>query len=571
MRKILLVGNPNVGKSVIFSRLTGVQVIASNYPGTTVGFTTGFLKWRGERIEVIDVPGVYSLEPTSAAEEVATDMLAAAVAAQDSIVINVIDATNLERNLNLTIQLLKKEIPVIVALNVWDETKHIGVTIDVGRLTGMLGVPVVPTVAVTGEGIQELLMSLGDARVGHFEFEDAERWHEIGKIVEQVQVVSHRHHRFLERLADLTIKPVTGLPIAILILSGTLMVVRLIGEGLIRFVLDPVFYKLYLPLISRVVALVPVPVIRALLVGTTPEVLQSFGLLTTGLYIPLVVVLPYLFSFYLVLSFLEDWGYLPRLAVLADTIFHRLGLHGYSAIPVMLGLGCKVPAVLATRILESRREKIIATALILMSAPCMPQTAMIVSILTPQGGKYLLLVFGILIAVAVLANVLLNKIFKGETPELFIEIPPYRIPKPAILFKKVWLRLSSFITDAIPMIILGIFFIGILDVLGVIRFASRVLGAPFSFVLGLPPQAVFAVLAGFLRKDVSIALLAPFHLSPPQLVIASVFLVLYLPCISTFLVMAKELGIRDALKLAALLLVSGLAVGGVLNLMFKIF
>ena len=567
LRKILLMGNPNVGKSVIFSRLTGVNVIASNYPGTTVGYTKGYMKLSDEKVEIIDVPGTYTLEPSLPAEEVAVEMLNKATEEKENVVINIVDATNLERNLNLTLQLLKKNIPVIVALNLWDEAGHIGIFIDVEKLQRILGVPVVPTVAITGEGIKKLVETLPEAKKGNYQFENGERWHEIGRIVEKVQVVKHRHHTFLERLGDFTIRPLTGIPTAIIILFLTFKMVRFIGEGLINYLLDPLFNNFYLPLITKAVdTFLPMKFIHNLLLGTTPDPLGSFGVLTAGLYIPFIVVLPYLFSFYLALSFFEDLGYLPRLAVLLDNIFHRVGLHGYSSIPVILGLGCKVPAILATRILETRREKIIAMALILMSAPCMPQTAMIVSIVTPFGGNYLILIFGVLFFVAITTSLILNKLLAGETPELLCEIPPYRIPKLSILLKKVWLRLSSFITSAIPLIILGIFLIGILDVLGVIGFASRILGAPLLFILGLPPETFFAIVTGFLRKDVSIALLPPYHLSPKSLVIACIFLVLYLPCISTFFVMTKELGVRNALKLVAILLTSGLLVGGILNL-----
>jgi ferrous iron transport protein B len=566
MRKILLMGNPNVGKSVIFSRLTGVSVITSNYPGTTVEFTKGYLRLCNEKMEVIDVPGTYTLEPTLSAEKVAVEMLNREIEKKGSIVIDIVDATNLERNLNLTLQLLKKDIPVIIALNLWDEAGHIGISIDIEQLQKILGVPVVPTVAITGEGIKKLVDSLPEAKKGTYQFENGERWHEIGRIVEKVQQVKHRHHTFLERLADFTVRPLGGIPLAIIILFGTFKIVRLIGEGLINYLLDPLFKNYYLPLITKAVdSLLPIKSIHDLLLGTTPDPLGSFGLLTAGLYIPLVVVLPYLFSFYLVLSFLEDLGYLPRLAILLDNVFHRLGLHGYSSIPIILGLGCKVPAVLATRVLETRREKIIAIALILMGAPCMPQTAMIASIVAPHGVKYLILIFSVLFLVAILTSFLLNKLLRGETPELLIEIPPYRIPKLSILLKKVWLRLSSFIKEAIPLIILGIFFIGILDLLGVINFVSRILGAPILFLLGLPPETLLVVITGFLRKDVSIALLQSLHLSPKQLVVACIFLVLYLPCISTFFVMTKEMGWRSALKLVAILLFSALLVGGILN------
>jgi len=567
LRKILLMGNPNVGKSVIFSQLTGVNVIASNYPGTTVEYTKGYMRLRDEKVEVIDVPGTYTLEPTLSAEGVAVGMLNKAIEEKESVVVNVVDATNLERNLNLTLQLLKRDIPLIIVLNLWDEAGHVGVSIDVEKLQGILGIPVVPTVAITGEGIKKLVERLPEAKKGTYQFENAERWHEVGRIVEKVQVVRHRHHTFLERLGDFTVRPLTGIPSAIIILFLTFKIVRVIGEGLINCLLNPFFSDFYLPVITKAVnVLVPIKSIHNLLLGTTPDPLGSFGVLTAGLYIPFMIVLPYLFSFYLALSFLEDWGYLPRLAVLLDNVFHRFGLHGYSSIPVILGLGCKVPAILGTRILETNREKIIATALILMSAPCMPQTAMIVGIVAPYGDSYLILIFGILLLVAATTGFLLNKLLGGETPELLIEIPPYRVPRPSVLFRKTWLRLSSFITGAIPLIILGIFFIGVLDLLGVIGLVSRVLGAPLSSILGLPPETIFAIATGFLRKDVSIALLPPFHLTPKSLVVACIFLVLYLPCISTFFVMSRELGLKNALKLVAFLLVLGLLVGGTLNL-----
>jgi ferrous iron transport protein B len=567
MKKILLMGNPNVGKSVIFSRLTGVNVIASNYPGTTVEYTKGYMRWGEEKVEVIDVPGTYTLEPILPAEEVAVKMLGQEIEEKESVVIDIVDATNLERNLNLTLQLLKKDIPVIVVLNLWDEAGHIGVSIDVEKLQTILGVPVVPTVSITGEGIKKLVEKLPKAKKGDYDFENAERWHEIGRIVEKVQVIKHRHHTFLERLGDFTVRPLSGIPTAIAILFGTFKVIRFFGEGLINNLLNPFFNSFYLPLITKAVdTFLPMKFIHNLLLGTTSDPLGSFGVLTAGLYIPFVVVLPYLFSFYLVLSFLEDLGYLPRLAVLLDNLFHRLGLHGYSSIPVILGLGCKVPAILATRILETRREKIIAIALILMSAPCMPQTAMIVSIITPYGGNYLILIFGLLFMVAVITSFILNKLLKGETPELLIEIPPYRVPQLSILFKKVWLRLSSFILVAVPLILLGIFLINILDLMGAIAFASQTLGRPLTFILGLPPETIFVIVTGFLRKDISIALLSPLHLTPQHLVVACIFLVLYLPCASTFFVMARELGLRSALKLVAILFASGLLVGGILNL-----
>ncbi|MBA7714660.1 Fe(2+) transporter FeoB [subsurface metagenome] len=195
--KILLMGNPNVGKSVIFSRLTGAHVIASNYPGTTVGYTHGFMKLAEETVEVIDVPGTYTLEPTSEAEEIALRMLGSG-----DLVINVVDATNLERNLYLSLQLLERDTPVVIALNMWDDTKHRGVHVDLAKLRQLLGVPVIPTVAVTGEGIKELVDNIPRASSPDTPARSHdERWAAIGGIIDQVQHITHRHHTWVERLA----------------------------------------------------------------------------------------------------------------------------------------------------------------------------------------------------------------------------------------------------------------------------------------------------------------------------------------------------------------------------------
>jgi len=561
MQRILLMGNPNVGKSVIFSRLTGVNVIASNYPGTTVGFTKGYMKLGEEKIEVIDVPGTYTLEPTSKAEEVAVEILGQGA----DIIINVIDSTNLERNLNLTLQLLKRDIPVIIALNFWDETRHHGIKIDVKELEKILGVPVVATCGRTGEGIKELVNRLSESKSRTFNYVEEEKWHEIGNITSRVQKLSHRHHTFLDRVSEISIRPSTGIPFALVILFLTFKLVRFIGEGLISL-FEPVFNNYYLPFISNTVTnILPVKFLHDLFLGTTPKVMESFGLLTTGLYIPFVVVLPYIFAFYFVLSILEDIGYLPRIAVLLDVALHKLGIHGYTAIPILLGFGCKVPGMLATRILETEREKIIATALILMIAPCMPQTAMIISLVGPHGTKYLLMIFLILFCVSVVNGLILNKILKGETPELFVEIPPYRVPYIPTLIKKLWIRLKGFLLEAVPLIIFGVFIIGILDVLGITNLIVNILGKPIVSILGLPKEMVSVIILGFLRKDVSIALLVPFNLDIKQLIIASVFLVLYLPCIATSLVLIKEMGIKTALKIVALMFTISILVTVLLN------
>ena len=574
IRKILLMGNPNVGKSVVFSRLTGVHVIASNYAGTTVEFTKGYMKLSDERVEVIDVPGTYTLEPTSRAEEVAVAILKEAVSDNEdgNIVINIVDATNLERNLNLTLQLLKQNIPVIISLNLWDETRHIGISIDKEKLEKILGVPVVPTCAISGEGIKELVTRLHEAKAKTYEYQEEERWHEVGNIIEQVQQVTHRHHTLLERLGDASLQPLTGLPIALVLIYLMFTVIRFIGENLIGYIFEPLFEKLWAPVMMKLSAVLGSGgFIHDILIGKLVEgeidFVESLGLLTTGLFVPIAMVLPYVIAFYLVLSFAEDSGYLPRLGVLVDNIMHRLGLHGLAIIPMMLGLGCNVPGALATRVLETRRERFIGATLMAIAIPCMAQIAMIVGLIGKHGAKGLGLVFGTLFVVWIALGILLNLILKGESPEIFVEIPPYRLPHLTTLLKKLWMRTRWFLQEAIPFVLLGVLIVNILYSLKIIEFIGKFTAPIVTGILGLPEKAVGALIIGFLRKDVAVGMLSPLGLTLNQLVVASVVLAMYFPCVATFVVLIKELGVIDMIKSAGIMIFSALLVGGILNLL----
>jgi len=566
VKRILLMGNPNVGKSVVFSRLTGVDVIVSNYPGTTVEFTKGRMKLSGEVAEVIDVPGTYTLGPTTPAEQVATDMMT-----EGDVIINVVDATNLERNLNLTLQLLNSGKPVIVALNMWDSAQHKGIQIDLAKLEKRLGVPVVPTIAPSGEGISQLVARLEEATIGSIRFDEEQRWSILGGIVEEVQTVTRRHHTFLERLADLSLKPETGIPLAIVAGLITFALIRVVGEGLIGLVFDPLFDHLWLPVVSGLSAILqPGTFWHELLIGRLIDGqidwVESMGLLTTGLYVPLAMVLPYIFAFYLVLGLVEDIGYLPRLGVLVDTIMHRLGMHGLSIIPMLLGLGCNVPGVLATRILETRRQRFRAAILMSICVPCMAQLAVIMALLGPYGVRGLAPLFIMLAVLWVALSLGFKYLLPGETPEMFTEIPPYRTPYLPAVGQKLWMRVCQFIREAVPFVLLGVGLVNILYVLNIIQVLGRWLEPVLTSVLGLPPEAVGALLIGFLRKDVAVGMLAPLGLSVKQLIIACVILTIYFPCVATFAVLLREFGLRRMAKAAVLMTVVALGVGGVLNL-----
>ena len=565
--KILLMGNPNVGKSVIFSRLTGVRVIVSNYPGTTVSYTRGLMKLGDETAEVIDVPGTYTLEPTSEAEEVALQMLD-----NGGIVINVVNATNLERNLYLNLQLLEKGVPAVVALNMWDDTKHQGINIDLDRLRELLGVPVIPTVAVTGQGMRELVENIPKATSPGIPTRSRdERWAAIGSIIDQVQQVTHRHHTWWERLSDASVKPLSGGIIALAVLAISFVVIRFIGESLISYVLHPLFNNLWAPVLSNLSNLLggggfPHNVVIGKLINGQVDFVQSFGLLSSGLYVPFAMVLPYVTSFYLVLGFLEDVGYLPRLAVLVDTIMHRLGLHGYAIIPTLLGLGCNVPAILATRILESKRERFIAATLISIAIPCAALQAMVFGLVGAHGGQYVAIVYGALFIVWIILGTILRYAVKGFTPELLVEIPPYRLPLWRAMLQKLWMRIYGFLAEAVPIILGAVLVINLLYFIGVFEVIANFTAPVITNLLGLPKETVTAVVIGFLRKDVALGMLAPLALSAKQLVVASVVLAMFFPCIATFVVLLRELGVVNTLKSAGVMISAALITGGILNL-----
>ena len=566
MKKILLMGNPNVGKSAVFSRLTGIHVIASNYPGTTVEFTQGTMKIGDEEAVLIDVPGTYGLEATSKAEKIAVEMLK-----DGDVVINVVDATNLERNLHLTLHLLERNIPVIIALNVWDDAKHKGITIDVKKMEKFLGVPVVPTVAVTGEGIKELVSRIPQAcnpKVARRSEE--EKWTEAGRILDKVQSLQHRHHTLLEVIGDASVKPLSGIPIAILIMFAAFKIIRFIGEGLIGNVFEPIFERFWQPLMMHLSSVLHPgsflhSIIIGKLIGGEIDFVQSFGVLTTGLFVPIGMVLPYVFSFYIVLGVLEDSGYLPRLAVLLDNLMHRMGLHGWAIIPTLLGLGCNVPGIMATRILESRRERLITATIISIGVPCAALQAMIWGLVGEHGGRYVAIIYLSLFVVWVVLGRVLNMILKGESQGLVMEVPPYRMPSLQTVVKKLWMRMAAFLKEALPVVLLGIVVVNILYFLKVFDVLADFAAPLITNVFGLPKEAVVAMAIGFLRKDVAVGMLGTLDLTAKQLVVAATALAMSFPCIATFVVLFKELGITDTLKSVLVMLVSSLVVGGLLN------
>ena len=250
---------------------------------------------------------------------------------------------------------------------------------------------------------------------------------------------------------------------------------------------------------------------------------------------------------------------------------HRLGLHGLSIVPMMLGLGCNVPGVLAARVLETRKERFIALTLLAICVPCMAQTAVIAGLLGPYGALGFLPVFATLLVVGVVLGSILKRVVRGETPEILIDIPPYRMPYWKSLIKKLWMRVRAFLREAMPFVLLGVLFVNLMHTLGVLQMLGTLFGPLVTRVLGLPPGAVGALLVGFLRKDVAVGMLAPLGLNVRQLIVASLVLTMYFPCVAAFVMMFRELGWRDMLKASGIMLVTSFTVGGLLNLLLRTF
>lgn len=567
MKKIVLIGNPNVGKSLLFSRITKIGLATANYAGTTVDTKVGHFIYKDEEYELIDGPGIYSLDEFSK-----TDKIAVGLIDQGDIIVNVIDSTNLERNLSLTIQLLKSNKPMIVCLNFWEDTIHKGISINAKILEKLLNVPVVTVSALRCDGINELLDSINKARAGQIDIRPEDQWNFIGEIIEKVQVLKHRHHTLLETLGDFTLHPVGGIIFAVFVLLATLLIVRFMGEGLINYVFDPFYSELYSPFIHDIINKIPFDWVEGLLLGHSTDPLQSFGILTSSVYIALVQVFPYFFSFYFVFGFLEDFGYLPRLAVVLDQFFHKLGLHGYSSIPVMLGLGCKVPAMMATRGLTNRREKILTIVLIFMSVPCLSQSAMIVSLGMGYGVTTVIAIYAILMVTAIAMNYIINKIYKrGKSPEFFAEFPSYRIPSFSLLARKLKIRIFEYFAEVLPMIAIGVLVMNILDAAHILSFITDLIKEPVKWLLGLPPEIAPVMLLNFLRKDASVALLVPLNLNAHQFIIACIFLVLSTPCVASLFTLIRELGTRSALKIVGLIFTVSIVLSAFLHLVFTLF
>ncbi len=631
-KRIVLVGSPNVGKSLLFNNLTGAYATVSNYPGTTVELTQGTAERGGTRWAVVDTPGMYSLLPTSEEERVGRAVLREG---RSDIVLHVVDAKNLERMLALTLQLLEAGLPLILVLNVMDEAEERGIRIDAPRLSAELGIPVVPAVSTTGRGIPELweaierhernprphgvryhraiehaaaeiekvlpegdglnrraralLVLQGDGEIaGELAAGPAGRLAEIlegyrrahaqpaqyAAATQRQRMASQIAARVMSRTAgpkagvrarlnELLINPWTGGPILLATLYlGLYQFVGVIGAGMaVDFLDDTVFGGFISPVVQewtgRVVAWAP---LRDLIAG-------EYGLITLGLRYAVAIVLPIVGFFFVVFAIMEDTGYLPRLALLIDRVFKRIGLSGRGVIPIVLGLGCDTMATMVARTLPTVRERIIATLLLALAVPCSAQLGLILALLHHRPGA-LAVWTGVLTAVFLGVGFLAARLMPGESPHFYMELPPLRWPSAGNVFVKTYTRIVWYLKEVIPLFLAASVLIWLGQLTGLFAWATRALATPVRWI-GLPAEAAQVFLFGFFRRDYGAAGLYDLEkagaLTGVQLTVAAVALTLFLPCVAQFLMNVKERGWKQGVAISVFILFFSFAVAFVVN------
>jgi ferrous iron transport protein B len=636
--RVALVGNPNVGKSVLFNRLTGAYVVVSNYPGTSVAVTRGHGHIGERDVDVVDTPGAYALIPGTEEERVTQDVILDGAA---DVFIHVVDAKNLPRALPFTLQLMECGRPLVLALNMMDELDDLGVEIDLGTLRGRLGIPVVPMVAIRGKGLDELAVAVEEALahpapsaphypngVGEaiaevrsalgdgYEIDstamatlvlqsdkgatariraaEADGGTSVQEVVDEVaaglggpavyRVAFERQHVVREMLEDvmwstspaeesladkvgrLLARPVTGLPIlAVVLWLGLYQFVGVFGAGtLVDLIEGPLFEDRINPFVETLFQGIPWEWFRSLWVG-------EYGMLTLGLRYAVAIILPVVGSFFLFFSVLEDSGYFPRLALLVDRSFKKIGLSGRAVIPIVLGFACDTMATMVTRTLETKRERVLSTLLLALAIPCSAQLGVILAILSSQP-----LALGVwtlsLLATFVVVGWLSAKLLPGEAASFHMELPPLRMPRVGNVTLKTYSRMQWYFLEVLPLFLLASVMLWALDVTGLMRWVIAGL-TPVVGLLGLPAETATIFLFGFFRRDYGAAGLFDLNqagaLDVVHLTVAAVTLTLFVPCIAQFLMMVKERGWRTALGMFALITPVAFGAGWFLNISLR--
>jgi ferrous iron transport protein B len=638
--KIVLVGSPNTGKSVMFQNLTGSYVTVSNYPGTTVEVARGSRTLGNAEFEVIDTPGMYSLLSITEEERVARSIL---LKEKPDIVIQLVDGKNLERMLPLTLQLLESGLPLILDLNMMDEAENLGIKTNVNRLEKELGIPVVSTVATNKKGMEilyekilsylenndvkstkynphieeaienissflegnyllskrtmSLLLLQGDEEIWEYiKTMDTDNTLSIEKIVdtatlkfshslnyvinrkrqwESRQIISRSltypeklESNLREKLSILMMRPFTGIPILILVLYfGLYQFVGVFGaQTLVDFLEEVVFGMYFNPFITGLFSTyVSYSPLTELFVG-------EYGILTLGFRYAVALILPIVGTFFIAFSIIEDSGYLPRMALLIDRVFKKIGLNGRAVIPMILGFGCATMATIVTRTLETKRERILATLLLSLAIPCSAQIGVLLGILASNPLATMIWTI-MLVMIFLLVGFVTAQLLPGERPSFYMEIPPLRIPKISNVLTKTYTRVEWYLREVFPLFILASILIWVGQITGAFDFLVSLFVYPVQWI-GLPREAAVAFLFGFFRRDYGAAGLYDLQrsgvLSGAPLVVAAVTLTLFVPCVAQFSVNIKERGLKTALAMAVFIFPFAFLVGFLLNLTLSI-
>ena len=635
--RVALVGSPNVGKSALFNRLTGRYVTVSNYPGTSVEVSRGSGRIRGEAVEILDTPGMYSLLATTEEERVARRIVLQGGA---DVLVHVVDAKNVARMLPLTLQLAETGRPLVLALNMSDEAERLGVLVDAAALSERLGIDVVPLVAIEGRGVPELLEAVvgavgrvprlpqyadgvgsaiaaltdrladvypvapeafaalllqGDAEVSGQVLElEGEAGPEVlrsalvaaeGLGAQPVYRVAVERQRVAEELLSGVVRtgdalarrraellgrtltsPWTGVPVLLAVLYlGLYKFVGQFGAGTIVNWLEGVLFARYVnPWLNGAFAGVPWPWLRDLFVG-------DYGVLTLGVRYAVAIVLPVVGSFFLFFSVLEDSGYFPRLALLVDRVFKRLGLSGRAVIPMVLGFACDTMATMVTRTLETRRERVLATLLLALAIPCSAQLGVILAVMA--GHPAALAVWCVvLLLTLLLVGAISARILPGEAPAFHMELPPLRVPRLSNVLVKTYTRMHWYFLEVLPLFLFASVLMWVGKLTGLFDLAIRAL-SPVVGALGLPRETAAIFLFGFFRRDYGAAGLYEMArrgtLSTAQITVAAVTLTLFVPCIAQFLMMIRERGRKTAIGMFAFITPFAFGAGWLLHIVLR--
>jgi ferrous iron transport protein B len=645
---IALAGNANVGKSVIFNHLTGLNQIIGNWPGKTVERAEGIFKFKGRTVRIIDLPGIYSLSAYSQEEIVSMDFIAFE---KPDVVINVVDASNLERNLLLTVQLLELHVPMVLALNQIDFARSKGIEIDTGKLSGMLRMPVVKTVATRGKGLDILLSKaldvadsagqcinmgtydLGQERILKYQEEINNSINKIYNIMYEtnMSIVKEYHPLWLslklierDKYIEEKVKGKAGddraymeiqteiaalgekfdQPLSTIVTSDRYRIASSISESCTKRNSNKVKFndlidnmamdKLWGYLLMALIIFVSFygifkfgeyfsEMLSDFFVRFKPF-LYNTGIaniykdilwdgIVEGFISAVTIVLPYILPFYIFLAIIENSGYLARIAFLMDKVMHKVGLHGKAIIPILMGFGCNVPAILGTKILETDREISIASFMSTL-VPCSARIVIILGTIGVfMGPRYALVVLAFDVLIIYIAAYVANKIVPGKTYDLIMELPDYRLPALKPTIKQTWFRIKDFLYVALPIIIIGGLVIEILKMLNIFKYITHVTDPVIVNWLGLPSIVGIVLIFGLLRKELTIILLITLSgatsiaqiLTPRQMIVFGIITMLYIPCIATIAALKKTVGWTKTTLIVAIEIFGSIVIGGILN------